>query len=356
MAPFAGWLMPIHYPLGVLGEHNQTRASAAIFDVSHMGQIRLRARSGELRDAAAALERLMPVDVLSQQPGRQRYGLLTNANGGVIDDLMMANLGDCFYLVVNAARVTEDLAHLEQHLSDECHIERLSDRVLLALQGPKAVDVLAEMVPTVSRMRFMDAGRFELDGAPVFITRSGYTGEDGFEISLPADRAASWVAQILASPLVQWAGLGARDSLRLEAGLCLYGHELTVETTPVEAALEWAISPSRRSGGARAGGFPGDEVILAQLSRGAARRRVGLRPEGRPVREGARLFDAASGGEPVGHVTSGTYSPSARCPIAMAYVPVAIASVGNLLFADVRGQRVPVRVSGMPFVPPRYHR
>jgi aminomethyltransferase len=356
MAPFAGWLMPIHYPLGVLGEHNQTRASAALFDVSHMGQIRLRARSGELRDAAAALERLMPVDVLSLQPGRQRYALLTNANGGVIDDLMMANFDDCFYLVVNAARVAEDLAHLEQHLSDECHIERLSDRVLLALQGPKAVDGLAEMVPTVSRMRFMDAGRFELDGAQVFITRSGYTGEDGFEISLPADRAASWVARLLASPLVQWAGLGARDSLRLEAGLCLYGHELTLETTPVEAALEWAISPSRRNGGARAGGFPGDEVILAQLSRGAARRRVGLRPEGRPVREGACVFDAASGGEPVGHVTSGTFSPSARCPIAMAYVPVAIASVGNLLFADVRGQRVPVRVSGMPFVPPRYHR
>jgi aminomethyltransferase len=356
MAPFAGWLMPIHYPLGVLGEHQQTRASAALFDVSHMGQIRLHARSGELRDAAAALERLMPVDVLSLQRGRQRYALLTNPNGGVIDDLMMANLGDCFYLVVNAARVTEDLAHLEQHLSDVCHIELMSDRILLALQGPKAVDVLAEMLPAVSSMRFMDAASFELDGGHSFITRSGYTGEDGFEISLPADRATPWVTRLLASPLVQWAGLGARDSLRLEAGLCLYGHELTMETTPVEAALEWAISPSRRSGGARAGGFPGDEVILSQLSRGAARRRVGLRPEGRPVREGARLFNAASGGEPVGHVTSGTFSPSARCPIAMAYVPVAIASVGNLLYADVRGQRVPVRVSGMPFVPPRYHR
>jgi len=356
MAAFAGRLMPIHYPLGILGEHRHTRASAALFDVSHMGQIRLRARSGELRDAALALERLVPVDLLSLRPGRQRYALLTTASGGVLDDLMIANLGDCFYLVVNAARIAQDLAHLERQVSDVCDIEVLTDRVLLALQGPQAVDALAELLPQASSMRFLDAGSFELDGAQGVVTRSGYTGEDGFEISLPADRAAPWVARLLANSTVQWAGLGARDSLRLEAGLCLYGHELTCDTTPVEAALEWAMQPARRSGGARPGGYPGDEVILSQLSRGAARRRVGLRPVGRPVREGACLFEAAAGGEPVGHVTSGTFAPSAQCPIAMGYVPVALATVGTLLYADVRGQRIPVHVSGMPFVPPRYHR
>jgi aminomethyltransferase len=356
MAAFAGWLMPIHYPLGILGEHRQTRGSAALFDVSHMGQIRLRARSGELRDAALALERLVPVDLLALRPGRQRYALLTTASGGVIDDLMIANLGSCLYLVVNAARVSEDLAHLERHLSDVCHVEHLTDRVLLALQGPKAVDSLVELLPQAGGMRFMDAVSVEHDGAPCVVTRSGYTGEDGFEISLPADRAASWVAQLLANPLVRWAGLGARDSLRLEAGLCLYGHELTAETTPVEASLAWAIQPSRRTGGARAGGYPGDTVISSQLSQGTTRRRVGLRPVGRPVREGAWLFDVASGGEPVGQVTSGTFAPSAQCPIAMGYVPVSLAAPGGLLHAEVRGQRVPVHVSDMPFVPPRYHR
>ncbi len=356
MAAFAGRLMPIHYPLGILGEHRHARASAALFDVSHMGQIRLQARSGELRDAAVALERLVPVDLLSLRPGRQRYALLTNPSGGVIDDPMVANLGNCLYLVVNAARIAEDLAHLERHLADVCRIDVLTDRVLLALQGPKAVDVLAELLPQASGMRFMDADSLELEGAPCVLTRSGYTGEDGFEISLPADQAEPWVARILANPLVQWAGLGARDSLRLEAGLCLYGHELTAEITPVEAALEWAIQPARRSGGVRPGGYPGDELILSQLSRGAARRRVGLRPVGRPVREGASLFDAAAGGEPVGHVTSGTFSPSAECPIAMGYVPIALATVDTLLYAEVRGQRIPARVSPLPFVPPRYHR
>ena len=356
MAAFAGRLMPIHYPLGILGEHRQTRAAAALFDVSHMGQIRLHARSGELCDAAVALERLVPVDLLSLRPGRQRYALLTTPSGGVIDDLMIANLGQCLYLVVNAARIAEDLAHLERRLSDVCHIEVLTGQVLLALQGPKAVDVLAELLPQASSMRFMDTGCFELDGAQCVVSRSGYTGEDGFEVSLPADRAGPWVARLLANPVVQWAGLGARDSLRLESGLCLYGHELTCETTPVEAALEWAIQPSRRSGGARPGGYPGDEVIMSQLSGGAARRRVGLRPVGRPVREGASLFETASGGGPVGQVTSGTFAASAQCPIAMGYVPTALAMVGTQLYADVRGQRIPVCVSPMPFVPPRYHR
>jgi aminomethyltransferase len=303
-----------------------------------------------------ALERLVPVDVFSLRPGRQRYALLTTPSGGVIDDLMIANLGDCLYLVVNAARAAADLAHLERHLSDECRIDVLTDRVLLALQGPKAVEALADLLPQASSMRFMDAGSFELAGAQCVVTRSGYTGEDGFEISIPADRAAPWVSRLLTNPLVQWAGLGARDSLRLEAGLCLYGHELTSDTTPVEAALEWAIQSARRSGGARAGGYPGDEVISSQLSRGAPRRRVGLRPVGQPVREGAWLFESAQGGEPVGRVTSGTFAPSARCPIAMGYVPTSLASPDSLLHAEVRGQRIPVRVSVMPFVAPRYHR
>jgi len=356
MDVFAGRLMPIHYPLGLLGEHRQTRAAAGLFDVSHMGQVLLHARRAEPADVAGALERLLPVDLHSLRPGRQRYAFFTTSEGGISDDLMIANLGDCFYLVVNAACRHEDVRHLEQHLADDCRIESLTDRVLLALQGPKAAAVLGDLLPQTYDMRFMDAASFVVDGARWLVTRSGYTGEDGFEISLPADQATPWVARMLANPTVQWAGLGARDSLRLEAGLCLYGHELTRETTPVEAALEWAIQPSRRRGGARAGGFPGDELILAQLSRGAPRRRVGFRSEGRPVREGAPLFAAAEDAVPVGHVTSGTFAPSIQCPIAMGYVPPAFATQGNRLYAEVRGQRIPVRVSELPFVPARYHR
>jgi aminomethyltransferase len=354
--PFAGWLMPIHYALGVLGEHRHTRAAAGLFDVSHMGQIVLRARSGDNRDAALALEALVPVDVVSLRPGRQRYAFFTTPTGGISDDLMIANLDTCLYLVVNAARITSDLAHLCERLSEHCTVELLPDRALLAIQGPKACAALATLVPMVSAMRFMDADVFSIDGAPCFITRSGYTGEDGFEISVPAAMAAGIVEQLLAEPAVKLIGLGARDSLRLESGLCLYGHDLTADTSPVEAALEWAIQPARRIGGARVGGFPGEEVILSQLSHGASRRRVGLRPETRPVREGAELFADATSNAVLGQVTSGTFGPSAQCPVAMGYVPASVARVGTRLFADVRGQRIPVTLSDMPFVPHRYRR
>ena len=356
MEPFAGWAMPIHYGLGVLGEHRHTRAAAGLFDVSHMGQIMLRARSGETRDAALALETLVPVDVVSLRPGRQRYAFFTTPSGGISDDLMIANLDTCLYLVVNAARMVSDVAYLRERLSAHCTVEVLSDRALLAIQGPSACAALSALVPMVAAMRFMDADVFSIDGASCFITRSGYTGEDGFEISVPAAMAATFVVQLLDHPSVKLIGLGARDSLRLESGLCLYGHDLTADTTPVEAALEWAIQPARRVGGARVGGFPGSEVILSQLSHGASRKRVGLRPETRPVREGASLFADATSNAALGQVTSGTYAPSAQCPVAMGYVPASVAHIGTRLFADVRGQRIPVTLSGMPFVPHRYHR
>jgi aminomethyltransferase len=356
MEPFAGWAMPIHYGLGVLGEHRHTRAAAGLFDVSHMGQIMLRARSGETRDAALALETLVPVDVVSLRPGRQRYAFFTTPSGGISDDLMIANLDTCLYLVVNAARMVSDVAYLRERLSAHCTVEVLSDRALLAIQGPSACAALSALVPMVAAMRFMDADVFSIDGASCFITRSGYTGEDGFEISVPAAMAATFVVQLLDHPSVKLIGLGARDSLRLESGLCLYGHDLTADTTPVEAALEWAIQPARRVGGARVGGFPGSEVILSQLSHGASRKRVGLRPETRPVREGASLFADATSNAALGQVTSGTYAPSAQCPVAMGYVPASVAHIGTRLFADVRGQRIPVTLSDLPFVPHRYRR
>jgi aminomethyltransferase len=356
MEPFAGWAMPIHYSLGILGEHRHTRAAAGLFDVSHMGQIILRARSGDNGDAALALEKLVPVDVVSLRPGRQRYAFFTTPSGGISDDLMIANLDTCLYLVVNAACMASDVAYLREHVSERCTVDVLSDRALLAIQGPKACAALSALVPMVAAMRFMDADVFAIDDVPCFITRSGYTGEDGFEISVPAGMAATIVEQLLDHPSVKLVGLGARDSLRLESGLCLYGHDLTADTTPVEAALEWAIQPVRRVGGARVGGFPGAEVILSQLSHGASRKRVGLRPEVRPVREGAALFADATSNAALGQVTSGTYAPSAQCPVAMGYVPASVAHIGTRLFADVRGQRIPVTLSHMPFVPHRYRR
>ena len=354
---FADWIMPIHYPLGILGEHRHVRAAAGLFDVSHMGQILLRPRSGDLRQAVLALETLVPTDVQSLRPGRQRYALFTSPSGGILDDLMVANLaGGCLYLVVNAARVDSDVAHLREHLAAHCAVEVLSTRTLLALQGPLAAAALADLIPAVAAMRFMDAGEFALGAATCYITRSGYTGEDGFEISAPVDVAASLVERLLEHASVKWIGLGARDSLRLEAGLCLYGHDLTEDTTPVEAALEWAIQPARRTDGARAGGFPGAGRILSQLAEGAPRRRVGLRPEGGPVRAGALLFADATSQQSVGQVTSGTFSPTAQCPVAMGYVDRSSARTGERLFAEVRAQRVPVTVSTLPFVPHRYCR
>ena len=356
MEPFAGWSMPIHYELGILGAHRHTRNAAGLFDVSHMGQIILRPRSGEIRDAALALETLVPVDLASLRPGRQRYGFFTTQAGGICDDLMIANLGTHFHLVVNAAGAAADALHLRQHLSDQCSIEPLPERALLAIQGPRACAALAAVVPMVAAMRFMDADVFSIGGEPCFITRSGYTGEDGFEISVPAAMARAVAERLLEHPSVKLIGLGARDSLRLESGLCLYGHDLTEQTTPVEAALDWAIGPSRREGGARAAGFPGAEIILSQLSLGAARKRVGLKGDARPVREGAPIFADATSATVLGCVTSGTFAPTAQCPVAMGYVPSSLSQIGTRLYADVRGQRIPVTLSRMPFVPHRYHR
>jgi aminomethyltransferase len=357
MVPFAGYDMPVQYGTGVLKEHLHTRRSAGLFDVSHMGQIVLRPKSGKLEDAALALERLVPQDILSLPPGRQRYAQFTNVSGGLLDDLMVANFGDHLFVVVNAACKAADEAHLRAHLSDVCTIEPLPDRALIALQGPKAESVLARFCDGVASMRFMDAGARRVAGIDCFVSRSGYTGEDGFEISVPEQAAERLARELLADDNVLPIGLGARDSLRLEAGLCLYGHDIDASTTPVEAGLEWSLQKSRRKFGARAGGFPGAELILAQLERGAPRRRVGLKTEGRaPVREGAALFADANASESIGRVTSGGFGPSLNAPVAMGYLPSPLSEAGALAFAEVRGQRLPLKISPMPFVPNTYKR
>ncbi|MDN3274714.1 glycine cleavage system aminomethyltransferase GcvT [Frankia sp. RB7] len=357
MVPFAGYDMPVQYPAGVLKEHLHTRKLAGLFDVSHMGQIALRPKSGKVDDAARALERLVPQDVLAIAPGRQRYAQFTNEDGGLQDDLMVANFGDHLFLVVNAACKAEDEAHLRANLSDACIIDSLADRALIALQGPKAETVLAKLCAEAPAMKFMDAGPHKVAGLACFVSRSGYTGEDGFEISVPAADAERLAKTLLENPDVMPIGLGARDSLRLEAGLCLYGHDIDTATTPVEAALEWSVQKSRRTGGARAGGFPGAEKVLAHFDHGASRRRIGLRTEGRaPVREGALLFAHEAGGEPIGKVTSGGFGPSLNAPVAMGYVPTASSALDTKLFAEVRGQRLPLTVAAMPFVKNTYKR
>ncbi|MCP1843314.1 aminomethyltransferase [Bradyrhizobium sp. USDA 4524] len=356
MVPFAGYDMPVQYAAGVLKEHLHTRKEAGLFDVSHMGQLVLRAKSGKVADAALALEKLVPQDIVGIAPGRQRYAQFTNNDGGLLDDLMVANFGDHLFLVVNAACKAEDEAHLRAHLSDACEIISLADRALIALQGPKAESALANLCADVSSMKFMDAGprRGDVD---CFVSRSGYTGEDGFEISVPADKVEALVTALLDNPDVLPIGLGARDSLRLEAGLCLYGHDIDTTTTPVEGALEWSVQKVRRGGGARAGGFPGADKILAQFADGAARRRVGLKPDGRaPVREGAALFADAGSTEQIGKVTSGGFGPSLNAPVAMGYLPTALSAVGTTVFAEVRGQRLPLKVAATPFVPNTYKR
>ena len=357
MVPFAGYDMPVQYSAGVLREHLHTRNAAGLFDVSHMGQLILRAKSGKAVDAALALERLVPQDIAAVAPGRQRYAQFTNSDGGILDDLMVANFGDHLFLVVNAACKAEDEAHLRAHLSDLCEIESLTDRALIALQGPKAESVLTKFCADASAMKFMDAGPHRVGGYDCFVSRSGYTGEDGFEISVPAQHAEALVTALLENNDVLPIGLGARDSLRLEAGLCLYGHDIDTTTSPVEGALEWSVQKSRRNGGARAGGFPGAEKIRAQFATGATRRRVGLRPEGRaPVREGAALFADATSAEPIGKVTSGGFGPSLNAPVAMGYLPSSLSAIGTSVFAEVRGQRLPLTVAAMPFVPNTYKR
>ncbi len=357
MVPFAGYDMPVQYPDGIIREHLHTRAAAGLFDVSHMGQIALHPCSGRLEDAARALEALVPGDMIGLAPGRQRYTLFTNAAGGVLDDLMVSNQGDHLVLVVNAACKEADEAHLRAHLSGACDIERLGDCALVALQGPLAETALARLAPQIGALRFMDARIVMAMDEPCLVSRSGYTGEDGFEISIRAARAEALCEALLRDASVEMAGLGARDTLRLEAGLCLYGADLTPEITPVEAALEWAIAPARRAGGVRAGGFPGADVILRQLAEGAARRRVGLKPEGRAlVRAGTPLFRREDDATPMGAVTSGGFGVSLDAPVAMGYVPIDTATPGIRVFAEVRGKRLPVGVAELPFVAPHYKR
>jgi aminomethyltransferase len=350
IVPFAGYEMPVQYAPGVLKEHLHTRASAGLFDVSHMGQIALRAKSGDVTKVALALERLVPVDLAGLKPGRQRYALFTNNRGGILDDLMVAHRGDHLFLVVNAACKVADEAHLRAHLSDVCEIERL-DRALIALQGPKAEAALARLTPACAAMRFMDVRVLQIFGADCVVTRSGYSGEDGFEISLPLDHAADIATALLNDPTVAPIGLGARDSLRLEAGLCLYGSDLDETTTPIEASLAWAIQAARRHNGEREGRFPGAEIILQQLTDGTSRRRVGFLPEGRaPIRAGAAIFAEIDAAEPVGTITSGGFGPSLDRPIAMGYVPFAFTTPGTVVFAEVRGKRLPMTVTTLPFI------
>ena len=357
MVPFAGYAMPVQYPSGLIAEHRQCRESAALFDVSHMGQVRLVGA-----DAAAALETLVPVDVQDLGVGRQRYGFFTNASGGLLDDLMMVRpdtaaqgvLGDIF-LVVNAGCKQADIEHLQVNIGHRCLVQPMPDRALLALQGPKAVEALARLNTGVAQMTFMTGSVFQLQGTSCFVTRSGYTGEDGFEISVPAGQAMALAETLLAQPEVKPAGLGARDTLRLEAGMCLYGHDISTTTSPVEAGLSWAIQKVRRPGGARAGGYPGAAVIESHLAGAAPSKRVGLIGLERvPVREGTALFDAH--GRKLGTVTSGTLAPTVNQPIAMAYLPVDHAMVQHEVYAEVRAKRLPMRVTPMPFHPHHYKR
>ena len=353
--PFAGYEMPVNFPSGILKEHLHTRAAAGLFDVSHMGQLAVYPRAPDMAAAARALEGLLPVDVLGLRQGRQRYALFTSPAGGILDDLMIAKYADRFVLVVNASRKELDEAHLRAAVSDRCIIERLDDRALLALQGPLAQPVLARLVPDIASLRFMDVGRLSILGADCLVSRSGYTGEDGYEISVPITHAQSLARALLEDRNVAPIGLGARDTLRLEAGLCLYGCDLDEDTTPVEAGLDWVIAKPRRRGGVREGGFPGADLILSQLAEGSSRRRVGLRSKERtPVRGGSILHAEASGQTAVGRVTSGGFGPTVNAPVAMGYVAQAASRPGTLLFAEVRGRRVPVEVTALPFVKLNY--
>ncbi|TCR82160.1 glycine cleavage system aminomethyltransferase GcvT [Rhizobium sp. BK376] len=357
MVPFAGYDMPVQYPLGVMKEHLQTRTSAGLFDVSHMGQVIIRAKSGKFEDAALALESIVPVDILGLPEARQRYGFFTDENGGILDDLMITHIDDYLFVVVNAACKDADFAHLEKHLGDRCEIMPLEDRALVALQGPRAVSVLAELWADVAAMKFMDARHCRLHDVSCVVSRSGYSGEDGFEISIPGKYAEDIANRLLEHPDVQPIGLGARDSLRLEAGLCLYGNDIDTTTSPIEAGLEWAIQKARRNAGARAGGFPGASRILAELQDGTTRRRVGLKPEGKaPVRDHAKLYADDQGKDEIGEVTSGGFGPSVEGPVAMGYVPPSHAAVGTRIYAEVRGRYLPVTVSALPFITPTYKR
>ncbi|GFE65356.1 glycine cleavage system aminomethyltransferase GcvT [Litoreibacter roseus] len=352
MVPFAGYAMPVQYGLGVMKEHLHTRAKAGLFDVSHMGQVKV---AGE--DAAAALETLIPVDIAGLAKDRQRYGFFTDQNGGILDDLMLANRGDHIFVVVNAACKAADIAHMKTHLEPDVSVTPITGRALLALQGPSAEAVLTALNPAAKDMSFMDVATLDLNGSDCWVSRSGYTGEDGYEISVPAEDAVELAEALLAHEDVEPIGLGARDSLRLEGGLCLYGHDITTETTPVEAALTWAIQKVRRQGGDRTGGFPGADEILSQITDGVSRKRVGLVPAGRaPMREGVVLFADEESTAPIGTITSGGFGPTVGGPVAMGYVSVDHATIGTTLYGELRGKRLPLQVAKMPFTPANFKR
>jgi aminomethyltransferase len=349
MVEFAGYEMPVQYPLGVMKEHLWVRENAGLFDVSHMGQVMLRGEA-----VKSSLEAILPVDVVDLAEGMQRYGMFTTDEGGITDDLMFANWGDDVFMVVNAACKEQDIAYLRSSLVG-CDVEVIDNRALLAIQGPKAREVFARMMPDVLSMTFMQSTKLDWQGVELWVSCSGYTGEDGYEVSVPNDHADAFASALLAFTEVEWIGLGARDSLRLEAGLCLYGHDIDTNTTPVEASINWAIQKVRRLDGERAGGFPGADIILPQFANKPARKRVGYLVDGRaPVREGVDIVDAL--GNVQGVVTSGGFSPTLAQPIVMAYVSTSSLGTDQPLFASVRGKSIPLTLTTMPFVPSRYYR
>ncbi len=346
MVPFAGYDMPVQYPSGIIAEHNHTREAAGLFDVSHMGQVRLVGAH-----AARALETLVPGDIAGLAPDHIRYTQFTNDEGGILDDLMVTNRGDHLFLVVNAACKVSDIAHMTARLAGRVRVSELAGRALLALQGPKAAEAMARLSPGIERMQFMTFAEAKIDGRTVWVSRSGYTGEDGFELSIEENDAEAIARRLLDQPEVKPIGLGARDSLRLEAGLCLYGHDIDTTTTPVEAGLVWSIGKRRRA----EGGFPGAAVIRRQLAEGPPRRRVGILPEGRaPAREHTPVTDTA--GRTIGEVTSGGFGPTLGGPVAMGYVAAASAAEGTPVNLVVRNVPRPARVVKLPFVRQRYYR
>ena len=354
MVPFAGYAMPVQYQMGVMQEHLHTRQKAGLFDVSHMGQVII--KGADYSSVASALEALIPVNIVDLGLDRQRYGFLTNDTGGIMDDLMLANRGDHVFMVVNAGCKVADIAHLKANLPN-VSVTEITDRALLALQGPAAESVLSALDSNAANMRLMDVASLSLLGADCWVSRSGYTGEDGYEISVPAAHAEALAKELLSHEDVEPIGLGARDSLRLEAGLCLYGQDMDEGLNPVEASLSWAIQKVRRTNGARAGGFPGADVILAALEDGVGRHRVGLKPEGRaPMRQGVPLFKSEEGGAQVGFITSGGFGPSVGAPVAMGIVADGLHQSGNVLYGELRGKRLPVTVTPLPFTPANFKR
>ncbi len=355
LTEFAGYEMPVQYSLGILGEHQHTRTKAGLFDVSHMGQITLRGSS--YPETALALEKAIPMDVLGLKVGRQRYGFLTTDGGGILDDLMFSNREDHIFVVLNAACKDSDIVHLRTLLEPEISIEVIENRALIALQGPASETVLSEFNSQISAMKFMDIETLSIAGAECWISRSGYTGEDGFEISIPSSAAEAITRSILSKQEVEFIGLGARDSLRLEAGLCLYGHDIDEETTPVEASLTWAIQKARRTNGERANGFLGDDIITQQLDMGTYRKRVGFLPQTRaPMREGVEIYETESSKEVIGKITSGGYGPTVGHPVAMGYINSEYVDSNDNLFGELRGKRVPVKIAQLPFVPLNFKR